>query len=441
MSDFTQNVLTHLGETLTAYKTLQAEAREQWLNFKMPTRKTEEWKYSRLTALQECDFGPTPTVDLNAETLVEISAIEQLGGQSIVFVNGRISAELSSIKLSEPSKIEGLNTVLFSKATDAQNERIHTLLNSTFDVNAYGFAQLNTASFSEGLYLSVEKNCTITAPLRIISVTTESEQHFVLNLRTLVDVGEGAEFTLIEHFVTQGEQQQHFVNTVTECLVADNAKLNHFRLQEEHERAMHIGAVHTRLGRSARLEGFYLALGSTLKRVDITVNYAGEGAEGNIVGVYLPKNKQHVDFHTCMEHAVPHCTSHEVFRGIVADESRAVFSGRIHIHRDAQKTEAYLSNKNLLTSNRCEVDTKPELEIYADDVRCAHGATVAQLDPLSVHYLKTRGVSEEEAIVMLSFGFINELISDIKLEALVQYLRPKLATQFARDPALLRHIV
>jgi Fe-S cluster assembly protein SufD len=147
-----------------------------------------------------------------------------------------------------------------------------------------------------------------------------------------------------------------------------------------------------------------------------------------------------VDYHTCVEHAVPHCTTDEVFRGIVADEARAVFNGRIHIHPDAQKTRAELSNRNLLTSAHAEVDTKPELEIYADDVQCAHGATVAQLDDTSLHYLRTRGIAEDEARVMLSFGFINEVIDTIRCERVRDYLRPLLARRLARDPSLTRHL-
>ena len=147
-----------------------------------------------------------------------------------------------------------------------------------------------------------------------------------------------------------------------------------------------------------------------------------------------------MDYHTCVEHAVPHCTTDEVFRGIVADEARAVFNGRIHIHPGAQKTRAELSNRNLLTSADAEVNTKPELEIYADDVQCAHGATVAQLDDTSLHYLRTRGIAEDEARVMLSFGFINEVIDTIRCERVRDYLRPLLARRLARDPSLTRHL-
>jgi len=194
------------------------------------------------------------------------------------------------------------------------------------------------------------------------------------------------------------------------------------------------------LHEDSTLNSFQLALGSQLKRIDVVVHHRGKGAHCELNGVYLPCKKQHVDFHTTIEHAVPHCTTNEVFRGIISDSAKAVFNGRIHIHKDAQKTLAQLSNKNLLTSNKAEVDTKPELEIYADDVQCAHGATVAQLDSTAMHYLMTRGVSAEEARVMLSFGFINELINGVDHSAIADYVRPNLTQFFAQDPELLRHI-
>ena len=171
------------------------------------------------------------------------------------------------------------------------------------------------------------------------------------------------------------------------------------------------------------------------------VNHAGPGAYAALNGVYLPRGDEHIDYHSTIEHAVPHCQTDEVFRGIIADRATAVFNGRIHIHPDAQKTRAELSNKNLLTSAEAQINSKPELEIYADDVQCAHGATVAQLDELAMHYLRTRGVSRAEAEVMLSFGFINELIEALELESLRAYLRPLLALRFARDSELSRHLL
>ena len=251
-------------------------------------------------------------------------------------------------------------------------------------------------------------------------------------------VEDNARGTLVEHFC--GSSPASFTNGITELVLGAGARLAHHRLHLEEGGAMHIGGVHARLERDSLLNSFHLALGSELKRLDVVVEHAGPGAHCDLNGIYLLRGSEHVDYHTCIEHAVPHCTTDEVFRGIVGDEASAVFNGRIHIHPDAQKTRAELSNKNLLTSTSAEVNTKPELEIYADDVQCAHGATVARLDEGMLHYLRTRGVDRDEAEVILSYGFINELVDGLALEALQDYLRPLLARRFSRDPRLTRHL-
>jgi len=199
--------------------------------------------------------------------------------------------------------------------------------------------------------------------------------------------------------------------------------------------------VHATLAADSYLDTFHVGLGCALLRIDLVVNHRGPGAAAQVNGIYLPRYNDHLDYHTCIEHAVAHCNTSETFRGIVGDEAAAVFNGRIHIHPDAQKTRAELSNKNLLTSDRAQVNTKPELEIYADDVQCAHGATVAQLDPEALYYMRTRGVPLEEAEVMVSYGFINELLEKVQPPQLQEYLRPLLAGRFARDRELMRHIL
>jgi Fe-S cluster assembly protein SufD len=207
-------------------------------------------------------------------------------------------------------------------------------------------------------------------------------------------------------------------------------------LNLEEEQAQHIGAVHVNLQRNARVRGFAMALGARLMRIDYQLNHRGQGAELDLQGFYVPRNNQLVDYHTNICHWVPHCTSNEVFRGIVGDSAQAIFNGRIYIHPQAQKTLAELSNKNLLTSNKAEVNTKPELEIYADDVKCAHGATVSQLNTNARYYLQSRGLSRSEAEVMLSFGFINELLEQIAQPVVHDYLQPRLASLFGRDNRL-----
>jgi len=384
-----------------------------WNSYRFPTRKTENWKYTNLASLAKSDvFSVTP----QHKKVDALPLIENIDATRLVFVNGKYDASLSQTKMQE-----GLSIVQFSEANEAQQELINTHLNSIVDIEKHGFAALNTQCLLEGVFVHIEKNVLVDSPIYVVNYLTQHEVEVAVSPRLLIVSELGSSVKVIEHFSSDALPQTCFNNAVTELLVKENARVEYYQLLEQEENCHHIGSVHARLEKSANLSSFFLSFGTLLTRVDISVTYAGESAESEINGVYLPQGKQHVDFHTCVEHAVPHCQTNEVFRGIIADEARAVFDGRIHIHRDAQKTEAYLSNKNLLTSNKAE--------------------TVSQLEPLSVHYLKTRGISEEEALVMLSFGFINELLESVKLTQIAEYCRPKLATRFARDPSLMRHLL
>src|SRR5690554_7625936 len=208
--------------------------------------------------------------------------------------------------------------------------------------------------------------------------------------------------------------------------------MQHYRINLEQEDLLHGGGVHVDLHRAALVLGLVLGQGSRLKLIDYCVNHGLQSAYLGLNGVYLPRNRQLIDYPTNVEHKVAQCTTDEVFRGIIGDSAKAVFNGRIHIHQDAQKTLAEMSNRNLLTSPNAEVNTKPELEIYADDVRCGHGATIAQLDETSIFYLQSRGVTRSEAVRMLSFGFINELLNEVPEQAIQDYLRPRLTALFGQ---------
>ncbi len=402
--------------------------RGRWQTSSMPTRKTEQWKYTGLQALQSTYAPADDGVVQLAEAGVELP---RFGGFRLVFVNGHFAAEHSDKDLPE-----GVRIVRFAEADNTQAERIRQYLGRAVGRDQVLFTALNDASLAEGVFLDIQAGAHIEQPLHVVWVSGNQGEAFSVNQRLLVLCGENSRASVIENFCGARGEQQSFTNGVTELLLEAGATLNHYRLHLEEGRALHIGRAHARLATQATLNSFHLALGSALKRVDLVVDHCGRGAHSEVNGVYLPRGKEHVDYHTCIEHRVPDCTSNEIFRGIIGDEATAVFNGRIHIHRDAQKTRAQLSNRNLLTSVNAEVNTKPELEIYADDVQCAHGATVAQLDEMSLHYLRSRGVSRADAQVMLSFGFINEVIDTVRCDALRDYLQAFLTRRFARDPAL-----
>ena len=426
MSQFQQHALQLASQQrpLDWLNDFRSRAATQWEKTLWPTKKTEAWMYTPLTNLQKnTDFiwakNNSPLASEN--DFIPIDAIR------LVFVNGIFDAMASS---ELPAEV-----VRFSQASAEQQNIIKQHLGSVIEGDRHLFSELNNAWLDEGVLIHLKAEQQLSKPVYLVQVLQGKKSH-AINHRLLVVLEKNSRAEIIEHFISSGENQSHFVNAVTEVVLQDNACLHHYNLHLEDEQQQHIGAVHVNLGRSAKLRAFTLALGSQLARIDYQCHHRGQGAELDLQGIYLPRNQQVVDYHTNIQHWVPHCTSNEVFRGIISDEAKAIFNGRIHIHPQAQKTLAELSNKNLLTSNKAEINTKPELEIYADDVKCAHGATVSQLNTNALYYLQSRGVSRADAQVMMSFGFINELLQAVEQESVRHYLSPRLATLFGRDQAL-----
>lgn len=432
MSDFQQQALQLAGQQDSPdwLSEVRNSGARQWLKAPWPNRKTEHWKYTPLAPLQKTEFAQWAATSSQWHEQIEWL---ELDATRLVFVNGVFDAEASD---ELPTEV-----VRFGDASAAQQAVIGQHLGRIVDSEHHLFAALSNAWASEdGVLVHIPKDARLAKPLYVVHVSTPSSAPATANQRLLVVLETGAQASVIEHFASTDAEQNGFVNSLTEIDVGENAFLHHYRINLEEENLLHVGGIHANLQRSSQLRGFTVAQGSKLKRIDYQINHCGEGAHLDLQGVYVPRNKQLIDYHTNVQHKVPHCTSNEVFRGIISDSAHAVFNGRIHIHPDAQKTLAELSNKNLLTSSKAEVDTKPELEIYADDVKCAHGATVSQLNKTALYYMQARGISREEAQVMLSFGFINELLQDVAEPAVRNYLGPRLARLFSTNSDLLRHI-
>lgn len=426
MTDFQQQAmkLAAQQQPLAWLQDFRAAAATEWLAQAWPTRKTEHWKYTPLQGLQKTILSSwgqvaSGTNDGSGEWI-------PLDALRLVFVNGVFDAAASTTGSDY--------LVRFSQANDEQQTLIKKYLGTIVEGERHLFATLNNAWLDDGVLLHVPRNQRLEKPVYIVNITTASAS--ASNQRLLIVLDENSQAEVIEHYFSSADVQQNFVNSLTEIYIGDGAHLQHYRLNLEEEQAQHVGAVHIDLQRNARFRGFALALGASVMRVDYQMNHRGPGAELDLQGIYVPRNKQVVDYHTNICHWVPHCTSNEVFRGIVGDSAQAIFNGRIYIHQDAQKTLAELSNKNLLTSNKAEINTKPELEIYADDVKCAHGATISQLNEGARYYLQSRGLSRADADVMLSFGFINELLEQIAQPAVHDYVQPRLAALFGRDMSL-----
>jgi Fe-S cluster assembly protein SufD len=426
MTDF-QNRALELAAQQNSPKwlaTLRRKGADSWSAAPWPGRKTEHWKYTPLAPLQSAAEGSWGSCE-GVDWTQNIEPIDDLDATRLIFVNGQFMAAESS---ELPKGI-----VRFADVDADQQALVQAHLGAVVDTGRHLFAALSNAWAADGLLVHVPRGEKLAKPVYIINVSTPGDEPLISNQRVLVVLEENSQAEVIEHYVSSDVEQNGFVNCLTEVVAGDNAQIQHYRINLEQEDLLHVGGVHVDLHRSARFYGFTIAQGSRLKRIDYQINHRGEGAHLELHGVYLPRNKQLIDYHTNVEHCVPHCTTNEVFRGIVGDSSKAVFNGRIHIHPHAQKTLAELSNKNLLTSRNAEINTKPELEIYADDVRCAHGATISQLNETSLFYLKSRGVSHAEAMSMLSFGFINELLNEVPEPAIQRFLRPRLAELFGRE--------
>lgn len=375
-----------------------------------PSRKTEDWKYTSLFPLVDREFDYTPSGDSEG-----VEAIDGFNSIDLVFVDGVLTTTLSDLPV--PSG------VAFYPLADSSQGWIADSF-AAVKPQRHLFGLVNDALATGGVVIDIAEGVSVDRPIRIVNrITRGREAH----MRVILRMGRGASASVLEQLVGSEES---FLTTVAEFDIGESATLQHYRLALQGGDALSIGGDYFSLGQSAHLNSTVVGFGSKLTRVNVDVQYGGENASAELNAIYLLNGRELFDLHSNIEHAVAHCNTQEKVRGIVAGSSRAVFNGRIHIHRHAQKTVAELNNLNLLMSRDAEIDTKPELEIYADDVRCAHGATVAEIDKRSLYYLQSRGISRVDAQVMLSFGFINETVNEMPSEALADWLRPQLRQRF-----------
>jgi Fe-S cluster assembly protein SufD len=392
--DRTQDAAKHGPLTPFQEQQLQTLANMAW-----PTRKTEAWRYTSLFGLAEEQFT-APSQQMSKADFADIETID------VVF--------------------DGEQWQLPTALPDGLSISIEAVEKALTKPDHHIFGLINDTRSQRSLAIKVAESAIITPPIRITVMAQTNCEQFS---RVSTELGINSKCTVIEQLAGNSEGLS---SLFCEYDVAESAHLNHYRFQLQGDQHYSIGGNHIRLGTKSQLDSHVVAFGSKLSRLDIDVVHAGEHAHANLNAIFLLDGQEHFDLHTTIEHAMPHGTTDENVRGIVADRSKATFNGRIHIHRDAQKTLAELNNRNLLMSRNAELNTKPELEIYADDVRCAHGATVAELDEKSMYYLTSRGISRQDAQIILNFGFINELVDQMQHEAVADWLRPQLRQRFAQ---------
>lgn len=400
------------GAELGWLQQLRDKARAQFERHGLPAKKVEDWKYTSLWSLSQEGFShDAKSVSLDKTELAHVAALED--AYRFVIIDGRFDAELSALDSLE----DGLSIQPLSE-TLAEAE---TILGQQIDLEKPGLNAINTMLMQEGLVLHVQAGKKINKPVELLVISTAENQKLASHLRNLIQLESGAEVTLFEHYVSLADTEG-FTDVVTEVNLAEKATLNHFKLQHESLAHYHIATLASKQAAGSVWNTNNISLGGKLARNDIHSQLLGEEAHVTMDGLYLVTGEQHVDNHTRIDHAVPHTTSDEVYKGVLDGNSHAVFNGKVNVHKDAQKTDSSQSNKNLLLSRSCEIDTKPELEIYADDVKCAHGSTVGQIDETHLFFLRARGLDETAARSLLTYAFAVDVLQRIKAEPIRQAL-------------------
>lgn len=376
-----------------------------------PTINDEDWRFTNVAPIAKLPFQPvfeTSRDDLTRESISKF-AFGSLLGPRLVFVNGHYVADLSSLGLEKPGvKISSLAAALNGEPALLEKHLAHYALGQD---NA--FTSLNTAFFQDGAFIHVAAGKSVESPIRLLFISTAKETGATSSPRNLIIAENGAQVTVLESYVSVGDAS-YFTNAVTEIVGGEGAVIEHIKFQDESSSAFHVAAIHAHLARNCTLAAHSIATGARLSRNSIRTSLAGEGVNAILNGLYSTKLDQLADHHMIVEHAQPHCNSHEYYNGILDGRSKGVFHGRILVRQAAQKTDAKQTNKNLLLSEDATVDTKPQLEIYADDVKCTHGATIGQLNDESIFYLRARGIGEDTARQMLIHAFAGEIIERIR---------------------------
>jgi Fe-S cluster assembly protein SufD len=394
---------------------LRGAAIDRFAAVGFPSLRDEEWRFTNIAPLARIPFEPAerPTAlprELSREDIRQL-AFGAGQGTMLIFLNGRYLHELSTLgSLPEGAVAGSLAQVLAQTPGQAEPHLAHQ---ARLEDNP--FIALNTAFLDDGAFISIPRGQVVTEPIHLVFVSAAPDRPTVSHPRNLVVLGVNSQATIVETYLGPHEDI-YFTNAVTEVVLGENAVLDHYKVQRESKNAFHIATMQVSQRRSSNLTNHAVTLGGGLVRNDVNVVLDAEGCECTLNGLYLADGRQHVDNHTRIDHARSHCASHELYKGILDGKAHGVFNGKIYVHQDAQKTDAKQTNKTLLLSDDAVIDTKPQLEIFADDVKCTHGATIGQLAEEAIFYLRARGIGRDEARSLLTFAFANDIIGRIKVE-------------------------
>ncbi|MDX6499238.1 MAG: Fe-S cluster assembly protein SufD [Blastocatellia bacterium] len=401
-----------------------------------PDIKQEEWKYTNVTPIVKADFAPVLASNGTALTRDEglkQFIYEETRASTLVFVNGMLRRDLSFLAALPDS------VVVLDLREALRGGEHETTLREYLEhpALANGFAALNTALFTSVLFLKIPRGVTVETPIHLLFMgeTRAENPPPAAFPRVLVVAEENSSATIVESYASPEDDAVYLTNAIVDVSLADGARLEHYKIQRESMGAFHVATTRAELGPNSSYHTTTINFGAALARHDIRVQMDHEGAECSVDGLYMVDGSQHTDTHSVIDHRQPHCTSHQLYKGILDGKSRAVFNGKVFVRHGAQQTDARQTNKNLLLSTDARVDTKPQLEIFADDVKCTHGAAVGQIDEEEKFYLESRGINPALARNMLTYGFAEEVIEKIGIESIRRALDAavlnRLRAQFA----------
>jgi Fe-S cluster assembly protein SufD len=412
------------GQNLPWLQQLRKEALAKFSANGFPSPREEEWRYTNVSAFEKKLFAPSLGLSTSQVDEDWLKALQLDDVWSVVIINGHFSAAHSHLD----GLPEGVAIMSMADTLANQPEWVEKYLGLAVTTAEHSLVAFNMAWFTDGMLVKIPAKQALAKPIQFLHIVTEADA--LASTRNLIVVDENAEVSLIETFV--GTDNVYLTDAVTEVFVGQNSHVTLTKLQVESEKAYHFGGTYVKQAQNARFTHHNFAFGGLLARSDIHTDL-GQASECDLNGLYLGVKRQHLDNHTRINHLKPHAISREMYKGVLDDRARGVFQGRVVVAEDAQKTDSQMNNRNLLLSNDAEADTKPQLEIYADDVKCGHGVTVGQLDEKSVFYLQSRCVDEETARNMLTFAFANEMVDKIKLKSLHDKVLEQVLNRFPQQ--------
>jgi Fe-S cluster assembly protein SufD len=406
------DALTREARVPDAIQALRQAGFDRFAELGFPTTKNEDWHYTSVNEIADQEFTllTARTDDVQEAQLAPFAFVEQ-HWPTVVVVNGRYAPHLSSLR-----DLPGGVTVETLAESWSRSKSLSSEVGRIASIDA-AFTALNTAFLYDGVFIEIAKDAELSQPIHIMYVTDATAAKAMIHPRTVIVAGRNSKASIVESYVSLSDAM-HLTNAVTEVTVTRGANLSHYKVQREGQRAFHVGTIEVKQAQDSHYQSFSFAIGAALSRTNIYTSLDGEGCGATLNGLYMIGGEQHCDHQTQIIHAQPNCFSREVYKGILDDRSHGVFNGKVYVHPIAQKTDGKQTNNTLLLSENAKVDTKPQLEIFADDVKCTHGATIGAIDRQALFYMKSRGIDAVTATQLLTYAFAADVLETIELEPL-----------------------